>query len=87
MLVVTGLLPLLIMFLKSVTADGHLSLAAYKDVLASGNQWVLLRHSIVLSFLTALITTAAGMLLGIELLDHIIFSHKGYFSFLEEGEM
>jgi DNA repair protein RadC len=28
----------------------------------------------------------AGMLLGIELLDHVVFSHKGYFSFLEEGE-
>lgn len=29
----------------------------------------------------------AGVLLGIELLDHVVFSHKGYFSFLEEGEM
>jgi DNA repair protein RadC len=29
----------------------------------------------------------AGMLLGIELLDHVVFSHKGYFSFLEEGEI
>ncbi|MBN2655606.1 MAG: DNA repair protein RadC [Spirochaetales bacterium] len=29
----------------------------------------------------------AGVLLGIELLDHIVFSHKGYFSFLEEGEI
>jgi DNA repair protein RadC len=29
----------------------------------------------------------AGMLLGIELLDHVVFSQKGYFSFLEEGEI
>lgn len=29
----------------------------------------------------------AGTLLGIELLDHVVFSHKGYFSFLEEGEL
>lgn len=29
----------------------------------------------------------AGLLLGIELLDHVVFSHKGYFSFLEEGEI
>jgi len=29
----------------------------------------------------------AGMLLGIELLDHVVFSHKGYYSFLEEGEI
>ncbi|MDN5943200.1 MAG: DNA repair protein RadC [Nitrospira sp.] len=27
----------------------------------------------------------AGEILGIELLDHIIFSRKGYYSFLEEG--
>ena len=29
----------------------------------------------------------AGMILGIELLDHVVFSYKGYFSFLEEGEI
>ena len=30
---------------------------------------------------------SAGETLGIKLLDHIIFSHKGYYSFLERGEM
>ncbi len=29
----------------------------------------------------------AGELLGIKLLDHIIFSHRGYYSFLEHGEL
>lgn len=29
----------------------------------------------------------AGELLGIDVLDHIIFSQRGYFSFLEHGEM
>ncbi len=29
----------------------------------------------------------AGKLLGIEVLDHVIISKKGYYSFLEEGEM
>ncbi|WP_246157073.1 RadC family protein [Oceanispirochaeta crateris] len=29
----------------------------------------------------------AGVLLGIELLDHVIFSHKGYYSFLEENKI
>lgn len=29
----------------------------------------------------------AGEILGIPLLDHIVFSKKGYFSFLEEGEI
>jgi hypothetical protein len=30
---------------------------------------------------------SAGEILGIRLLDHIIFSHKGYYSFLENGEL
>jgi len=30
---------------------------------------------------------AAGSIVGIELLDHIIFNRNGYFSFLEEGEL
>ncbi len=30
---------------------------------------------------------AAGTIVGIELLDHIIFNRTGYFSFLEEGEL
>ncbi len=64
-LVVVGLLPLLVMLLRSVTVDGHLSLVAYKDVLTSRTQWVLLRHSLVLSSLTTLLAAVIGMLLGI----------------------
>lgn len=30
---------------------------------------------------------SAGVILGIRLLDHIIFNRKGYFSFLESGEL
>ena len=29
----------------------------------------------------------AGDILGIRLLDHLVFSHKGYYSFLEHGEL
>jgi DNA repair protein RadC len=29
----------------------------------------------------------AGKTLGIKLLDHIIFNHKGYYSFLDKGKM
>ncbi|MBW1820404.1 MAG: hypothetical protein JRI92_01360 [Deltaproteobacteria bacterium] len=29
----------------------------------------------------------AGEILGIKLLDHIIFNHKGYYSFLEKEEL
>ena len=30
---------------------------------------------------------AAGEIIGIELLDHIIFNRARYFSFLEEGKL
>ena len=30
---------------------------------------------------------AAGVIVGIDLLDHIIFNRAGYFSFLEEGKL
>jgi DNA repair protein RadC len=30
---------------------------------------------------------AAGAIVGIDLLDHIIFNRSGYFSFLEEGKL
>ena len=30
---------------------------------------------------------AAGAIVGIELLDHIIFNRTGYFSFLEDGKL
>jgi len=29
----------------------------------------------------------AGSILGIEILDHLVFSERGYYSFLEQGEM
>jgi DNA repair protein RadC len=30
---------------------------------------------------------AAGAIVGVELLDHIIFNRSGYFSFLEDGRL
>ena len=30
---------------------------------------------------------AAGRMLGIAVLDHIVFSHSGYYSFTENGDM
>ncbi len=64
-LAVIGLLPLLVMVLSSVTVDGHLNLTAYRNLLASPRQWVLLKHSLVLSSLTALLATVIGSSLGI----------------------
>ncbi|HNX36318.1 MAG TPA: ABC transporter permease subunit [Kiritimatiellia bacterium] len=64
-LLVAGLLPVLAMLAKSVTADGHLTLASYRGLLASGRQWALMGHSLALASLVTLLTTAAGLPLGI----------------------
>ena len=65
LLVVVGLLPLLTMFGRSVVVDGQFNLDAYQGLLNSKDQWVLLWHSVVLSFLTTLLSTAVGLPLGI----------------------
>lgn len=64
-LAVIGLLPLLVMFLRSVTVEGHFSFAAYEGLLASKNEWILLKHSLTLSFLTTLFCAITGVPLGI----------------------
>ncbi len=66
-LVVIGLLPLLVMVVRSVTVEGHLSLVAYREVLTSRAQWDLLIHSLVLSSVTSLLATVVGAGLGIVL--------------------
>ncbi|MCP4707990.1 MAG: iron ABC transporter permease, partial [Planctomycetes bacterium] len=65
LLVVIGLLPLLVMFAGSVIVDDRLSLVSYKNLLNSTSQWIFLKHSLVLSTLTALLCTLIGMPLGI----------------------
>ena len=64
-LVVIGLAPLLVMFARSITVEGQLSLAFYQGLLASGRDWSLIGHSFALSLLTALLTTVIGLPLGI----------------------
>ena len=64
-LVVIGLLPILVMFARSVIVKGHISLTFYRGLLASGQGWVLIEHSFALSLLTTLLTTAIGLPLGI----------------------
>ncbi len=60
-----GFLPVLVMFIKSVTADGNLSLIRYKSIFSAGREWTLLKHSLTLTFQTTLLTTAIGLPLGI----------------------
>ena len=64
-LALIGLLPLLVMLAQSVIVEGHFSFAAYQDLLSSRGEWILLGHSLILSTLTALLTTVVGMPLGI----------------------
>lgn len=65
LLVVIGLLPILAMLARSVVVDGHLSLASCRGLFASGRAWVLMKHSLALSALTTLLTTAIGLPLGV----------------------
>jgi iron(III) transport system permease protein len=64
---VIGLLPLVLMFGKSLIVDGRLSLAFYQGLVASDHQWLLIRNSFALASITALVATAAGLVLGIVL--------------------
>ncbi|RMF65288.1 MAG: hypothetical protein D6743_08185, partial [Calditrichaeota bacterium] len=65
LLALIGLLPVLVMCAKSMFAGGQLSLAAYKELLHSPREWMLLRHSFALSTLTTAAATAIGLPLGI----------------------
>lgn len=78
---VIGLLPVLSMLIKSLTVEGHFSLDAYKGVLVSHRQWTLMGHSLALSFWVMLLTTAAGVPLGI-LLGKTDLPLRRYFVFL-----
>lgn len=63
--VVIGLLPILQMFVNSVWLNGHVSLANYRALLASKQNWMLLRNSLILSTLTTILATVVGVLLGL----------------------
>ncbi len=65
LLAVAGLLPILAMLVKSVMVDDHFSLAFYQELLASGREVTLMRHSMALSTLTTLFATVIGLPLGI----------------------
>ncbi len=69
------------MLIKSVTVDGHFSLASYGNVLTSARQWTLMGHSLALSFLVTMLTVAAGMPLGI-LLEKTDLPFRRFFSAL-----
>jgi iron(III) transport system permease protein len=65
LLLAIGFLPLLVMLIKSITVDGHISFANYKMLFSSSREWTLLVNSCILSLLTTLFATAIGLSLGI----------------------
>ncbi|MCP4715813.1 MAG: iron ABC transporter permease [Deltaproteobacteria bacterium] len=81
LLIVIGLLPVLSMLIRSVTINGHFSLAAYGDVLTSARQWTLMGHSLALAALVTVLAVAAGMPLGI-LLEKTDLPFRKFFSAL-----
>ncbi len=64
-LMVTGLLPLLAMILKSLIIGGHVSLQTYLGVLNSRHQWLLIEHSLTLAFLVTFLALILGTPLGL----------------------
>ncbi len=62
---IVGPLPVLSMLVKSVMVDGHLSLAAYRGLLTSSRQWLLMGHSWALASLVTLLALGGGVPLGI----------------------
>ena len=60
-----GVLPVLSMLVRSMVVDGQFSLAAYKGVLSSRHQWILMGHSMALSSLVTVLAVAVGTPLGI----------------------
>jgi iron(III) transport system permease protein len=66
-LAVVGLIPMVVMFARSLTVDGGFSLEFYRNLMASARPWRLLGNSLVLACVTALLTTLLGVPLGIVL--------------------
>ena len=81
LLIAIGVLPVLFMLVKSLTADGHFSVAAYRNVLNSARQWTLLGHSLTLSALVMALTTLVGVPLGL-LLGKTNLPLRKFFLFL-----
>lgn len=65
LLAAIGLLPILVMFAKSVVVDGQVSLAYYRSLLSSGRTFTLLANSLALSVPTTILATAVGLPLGL----------------------
>lgn len=64
-LLVAGLLPLIVMFVKSIYVGGDFSLSNYRDLLTSPRQWSLVGNSLTLASFVAVFALGIGVPLGI----------------------
>ncbi len=65
LLVVVGLLPMLAMLWNSIVVDGRLDFSAYRGLLASSREWMLLGNSLALAAAVTLLASAVGVSLGV----------------------
>jgi ABC-type Fe3+ transport system permease subunit len=63
-----GLLPLAVMFWKSLAVGGHPSLEYYHAIVSSGRALALLGNSLKLALWTSVLVTAVGIPLGLGVL-------------------
>jgi ABC-type Fe3+ transport system permease subunit len=81
-LAVIGLLPVAAMLGETLIADGGFSVNAYRALLSSDGQFLLLMgHSLQLSLLTAIVSTLVGVPLGV-LLGKTDLPLRGAFTLL-----
>ena len=64
-LAVVGLVPIVVMFARSLIVHGAFSIENYRHLLATGRSWQLLGNSLGLALITALICTTVGLPLGL----------------------
>ena len=81
LLVAVGLLPLLVMLVKSLTVDGVWSFIYYKELFSSTRPFALLQNSFLLAALTTLLATVAGVPLAV-LLARTDLPLRGMFTIL-----
>jgi len=62
---VAGLVPVAVMVTRSLTAGGHVGFTAYRGLLASPRQWLLVGNSLTLATLTTLGAVALGLPAGV----------------------
>ena len=81
LLVAAGLLPLLVILVKSLTVEGHLRFTYYQELFSSPRPFTLLQNSFLLAALTTLLATAAGVPLAV-LLARTDLPLRGLFTIL-----